>query len=281
MSGLLTLLGLIVGFILLCVAIYKIIKHHGNARILKMFRSGNVLVAGHKGRGKDLLFQYVIAARERDGERHAANITYTKKTHKRPISYYSLSNNSRKNFISGDYETETHTFVEREDYYISDAGVALPAHAHNELEKRYPTLPIVYALSRHLGDFNIHANSQEFCRVWDKLREQADYFIYQEGAKVIGRYAFIRFVTYDNLSSAMAHRQPYTVRRTPILRRANKYDLAHAHTFNAQYGTIIRDWLWYKLPREHYETRAFYRLLYKQAPPDIDKANKKRKNAKK
>lgn len=254
---------------------------HGSKDILSMFRTGNVIVAGHKGRGKDLLFQYVIAARERDGEIHAANIEYTTKTTVRPISYYGLKSNTLANFVAGDFNYEEQHFVEREDYYISDAGVHLPSQDHARLQKQYPTLPIVYALSRHLGDFNIHANAQEFGRIWDKLREQGDYFIYCEKARVLfGRIAIQRVILYDRYETAISHIQPYLVRRSLILRRASKEDLARAHEFNAKYGYVRRIRFWHVLPKQHYDTRAFYRKLYRKDPPNIDAANKKRSTIK-
>lgn len=251
---------------------------YGSRDILAMFRTGNVIVAGHKGRGKDLLFQYVISRRQKAGEIYAANIYYTKKGTIRPITYYALKNNSLQNFVSDKFEIEGQTFVEKEDYYISDAGVHLPSHEHNKLEKLYPTLPTVYALSRHLGDFNIHCNTQEWVRVWDKLREQGDYFIYCERARVIfGKIAFQRVILYDRYETALHHIQPYIVRRSLILRRASKEDLARAHEFNAKYGYVRRVRFWHIIPKDHYNTREFYKKLYKKEPPKIDKKLKKKK----
>lgn len=250
---------------------------YGSKDIIAMFRTGNVIVAGHKGRGKDLLFQYVIAAREKAGEIHAANIHYTKQTTERPISYYTLKSNGLKNFVSGKFEHEMQEFVQREDYYISDAGIHLPAHDHARLQKEYPMLPTVYALSRHLGEFNIHANAQEFCRIWDKLREQGDYFIYCEKARVIfGRLAIQRVILYDRYETAISHIQPYVVKRSFPFFRASAEDLARAHDFNAKYGYVRRIWFWHILPKDHYDTRAFYKKLYRKDPPDIDMANKHR-----
>lgn len=251
---------------------------YGSKDILAVFRTGNVIVAGHKGRGKDLLFQYVIAAREKRGEIHAANIKYTNNTKIRPITYYSLKSNTLENFVNDKFEREAQDFIEKEDYYISDAGVHLPSQDHNRLQKQYPTLPIVYALSRHLGQFSIHANAQEFCRIWDKLREQADYFIYCEKAKVLfKKIAFQRVILYDRYETALAHIQPYKVHRSLILHRASAEDLARAHSFNAQYGYVRRIRFWHILPKEHYDTRAFYKKLYRKEAPDVKKANKKRR----
>lgn len=254
---------------------------YGCKDIVKMFRTGNVIVAGHKGRGKDLLFQYVIAQREKAGERHAANIKYTKQTQIRPITYYELRNNTLENFIANKFDRETQSFVEKEDYYITDAGIHLPSQYHAKLDKQYPTLPIVYALSRQLGEFNIHTNTQEFMRIWDKLREQGDYFIYCEKCKVLfGRIALQRVVLYDRYETAISHIQPYIVRRSLILRRAHPEDLARAHEFNAKYGYVRRKRFWHVLPKEHYNTREFYKKLYHKDPPNIAEINKKRRKDK-
>lgn len=132
------------------------------SELVRVFRSGNVLTAGTKGSGKDMVFSLVIRRRSKDGEIHAANIKYQHDTTVRAIRYYSLENNSRKNFVNDKFDVETKHFTEREDYYISEAGLALPAHQNRQLEKDYPTFPIVYALSRHLWEGNIHANAQSF-----------------------------------------------------------------------------------------------------------------------
>lgn len=255
---------------------------YGNKELLRMFRAGNVIVAGHKGRGKDLLFQYVISRREKDGEVHASNIKYTDKTNIRPISYYGLHNNTFKNFISGKYELETKNFVEKEDFYISDVGNALPAQYGKTLEKLYPTFPIVYSLSRHLGDFQIHCNTQNFGRVWDKLREQGDYYIWCEKATVIGRIAFQRFVVYDRYQSAMNNIQPYKCKRRLLgLLPPKPEDYSRANEHNARYGTIRRYFMWHILPKQHYDTRAYHKILFGRPAPVIDKKksgkNKKEK----
>lgn len=253
---------------------------YGNRELLRMFRTGNVIVAGHKGRGKDLLFQYVISAREKKGEPHAANIKYTLQTKVRPPIWYELHQNTYKNFISGKFEIENKQFTEREDYYISDIGTCMPAQLGKQLEKLYPTLPIVYALSRHLADFQIHCNAQNFNRVWDKLREQGDYYIYCEKANVIGRLAMQRFIIYDRYQSALANIQPYKCRRRVLgLLPPKPEDYARANEHNARYGTIRRYFMWHILPKKpnRYNTREFHKRLYGIDPPEITKKKKKNK----
>lgn len=258
---------------------------YGNRELLRMFRAGNVIVAGHKGRGKDLLFQYVIAAREKKGEIHASNIKFTARTKERPIKFYTLHNNTFDNFIDGKYDCgEIKNFVEKEDYYISDVGTALPAQYGKQLEKKYPTFPIVYALSRHLGDFNIHCNVQNFGRVWDKLREQADYYVYCEKAHVIfHKIAIQRFIVYDRYQSALANIQPYKCTRKLFgLIPPKPEDYARANEHNARYGTIRRYTMWHILPKVHYDTRSFHKKVYGIDAPTIQKKkNRAKKNEKK
>lgn len=251
---------------------------HRNKQIIRIFRDGNVIVAGHKGHGKDLLFQYVISRREKDGEIHAANIKYTENTKIRPISFYALQYNGIKNFVSGHFEREDKRFTEKEDYYISDVGNALPSQYSYKLDKEYPTFPIVYSLSRHLGQFNFHVNTQNFERVWNKLREQADYYIWCEWAKVFfGKIAIQRVVIYNEYKSAVNHIQPYKCYRFLGIMPPSKEDRAHANTHNAQYGTIRRYTFWHILPKQHYDTRAYHKLIYGKDAPVIEKKRKKDK----
>lgn len=253
---------------------------YGDKNLLRMFRSGNVIVAGHKGRGKDLLFQYVISRREKDGEIHASNIPYTPNTKLRSIKFYELHQNNYKNFISGKFDTsENKQFIEEEDFYISDVGNALPSHFGRTLEKEYPTLPITYSLSRHLANFSIHCNAQNFLRVWDKLREQADYYIWCEKAIVLFHKIVIqRYVVYDRYQTAINNIQPYkTHRRMLGIVPPTKEDLARAHEHNARYGTIKRRTMWHILPKEHYDTRIYHKLIYGKDAPKKDKRKKRKK----
>lgn len=245
--------------------------------LLTAFRSGNVMVAGHKGTGKDLLFNYVISVRHKAGEIHAANISYNKDTTIRAPVEYCLNDTTYENFISGKYTLETKKFTEREDYYISEAGLSLPSWMHSKLEKhkRLKLLPITMALSRQLGDFSVHTNAQSFNRVWDKVREQADTFIWTERAKVfkILKLVVQRYVIYNRMESALQHIQPFEVRRGIFGK--NKEDLNRAQIHNAKYGYIERFTIVYFYPKNStYKTRDFYNKLYQKDPPSIPSKRK-------
>lgn len=288
MVGIGIAIGAVVGAVSGVCGVLGYKQREARKQLLTAFRSGNVLVAGHKGNGKDLLFSYVIKQREKDGEIHAANIRYTDKTRVRAPNEYRLYNNSIRNFVTGNFNLEGNKFTEKEDYYISEAGLAFPNWAHTQLEKdkSTSTLPITFALSRHLGQFNIHANAQEFGRIWDKLREQADWQIYCEQCGIFFKgtplaFARIRFVVYQRYESAYAHIQPYEVRRGIF--RKNKDDLIRAQEHNARYGFIKRFALFVKLNKKkefNYNTREFYTKLYQKEPPIIEKSKKQSKKAK-
>lgn len=243
--------------------------------ILTIFRSGNTLVAGHKGTGKDLLFNMVICKREKAGEIHAANIKYTDKTRVAHPKEYCIEDISYEDFITGNYPIISKHFTAKEDYYISEAGLCLPSWQHSKLEKhRYiKQLPITMALSRQLGEFNIHANAQAFNRIWDKLREQADYYIWTERCKVKFGIVVQQLIIYSRAESALQHIQPYETRRN-LLGLKNKEDLIRAVQHNARYGYIERLNIIYKYPKNSkYNTRDFYIKLYGKEPPKIQ--NKK------
>lgn len=267
---------IVVGIIIalgICAVIYlKWRAEQKRARdiVLTSFRSGNVIVAGHKGTGKDLLFNFVITERERDGEIHASNIRYTDQTHILSPQHFMLNDNTISNFVSNKFSRESKHFTEKEDYYISEAGLAFPNWARAELEKKYRSLPITFALSRHLGDFSIHANVQNYTRLWDKLREQADTYIWCEHATVRGKKVSQTFVIYNRAESAIDHIQPFECRRN-FWGAKVKEDKAYAVTFNAKYGYIERLTLKYKLADKPYDTRAFYKALYMEHPPQVNK----------
>lgn len=250
---------------------------HGNKQILRIFEDGNVIVAGHKGRGKDLLFQYVISAREKNGARHAANIRYTAQTHIRKIKDYKLHNNGYKNFIEGNFNIEDKSLPEREDFYISDVGTALPAQCGKQLEKSFPTFPLYYALVRQLTCSNIHCNVQNYNRVWDKLREQGDYYITCRRAKVLfGRLALQWVTVYERYQSALNGVQPYKCYRPLGILPPSKEDRARANEYNAKYGSIRNYFFWHILPKVHYDTRYFHKAIYGKDAPIIDKKGRKK-----
>lgn len=223
--------------------------------MLKEFDDGSVIVAGAKGKGKDLLFQYVINHRKND--EYYSNISYGHKYHNVKLKDMCVGDNTYINFIRGDIEKSEHKFIENADFFISDAGVHLPSFMDSTLYKQYPSLPIFYALSRHLYNANVHTNTQVFSKLWKALREQADFYIICN--KTIHFFGFhITFVTcYDKLSSAESGLRPIKTRI------ANKYSKAEVDKFKSMNGNITTCFVIQHTKSLNYDTRAFERICLK------------------
>ncbi|MDE6401239.1 MAG: hypothetical protein K2L54_01355, partial [Clostridiales bacterium] len=99
-------------------------------------------------------------------------------------------------------------FKEGCDAYVSDGGIYLPCHYNKELNAKYPSMPIAFALSGQLYDMNVHLNTQALNRPWDKLREQADSYIQVLRTIPHGEYLYTKIVGYDNYDDALNERNP-------------------------------------------------------------------------
>lgn len=167
--------------------------------LVNEFSRCNVIVFGKKGTGKDLLFAHVIALR---GDRHYSNIEYNADTQVIRLTDVSLGANTFEDCIQNTIEKLDPQFEEGKDIYISDGGIYLSSQYDSALNKLYPSMPIFYALSRHLYNNNIHVNVQNLGRLWLKLREQADSFIRVLGTTDRGSYLLVRAISYDNITAA-------------------------------------------------------------------------------
>lgn len=216
------------------------------------FKKCNVVVAGKKGSGKDLLFQKVINCRK---DTYYSNVNYGGKFLRITPKDISVYPNTYDSFINDSYTLLPHTFIDKKDFYISDGGVYLPSYMDSKLYKTYPSMPIFYALSRHLYSCNIHVNIQNFGRLWKALREQADFFVYVKKTIWIFGFAFSYCISYDKLESAEKGLLPLSSR---IL---NNYSKAEVDLYNANNGEIKGGWVIQHKKSIHYDTRAFEKLL--------------------
>lgn len=197
--------------ILICVAVavlviaFIVMRFWNIARITEFFEKNNVIVYGKKGKGKDILFAAIIKKRKKP---HFSNIKYNDQTDVKSINYLSVAPNTYEYFIDGNVIVIPKKIEEEKDYYLSDGGIYLPSQYDTILSKKYPSLPIFYALSRHLGNMNVHVNVQNLNRLWIKLREQADTYIRVTGnVKLLG-YILLFTTTYENYDDAVKNLKP-------------------------------------------------------------------------
>lgn len=218
------------------------------------FKNGNVIVSGKKGRGKDLLFQYVIYKRK---DFYYSNINYGGTRKIIPLSAVSCAPNTYDSFIKDNVEKTKHMFKEGKDIYISDGGSFLPSQMDSVLHKTYPSMPLYYALSRHLYNSNVHVNTQNLERVWKALREQADFYpVCKRVYKWLPGFLIIKVISYDKYDSAIKG-------LLPLNKRMNKDSKNQFDLYIAQNGDIRKFYVFVSKRKIKYNTRAFEKVLLK------------------
>lgn len=216
------------------------------------FKHCNVLVGGKKGSGKDLLFQYVINKRNKP---YYANILYGGKGKKITLKDVSCAPNDYERITNNQIVKSPHIFKEKSDIYISDIGIFLPSYMDSKLYNKFPSMPIFYALSRHLYLNNVHCNTQNIERGWKALREQADFYIIVKRTWSIPFFLITKFYTYDKYESA---RQGLTPVKTRLI---NKYSKAETDIYKATNGDIRQGFIIQRKTKVKYDTRAFEKIL--------------------
>lgn len=230
--------------------------------VVKLFKNGNVCVTGLRGTGKDILFGNVIVRRK---EPYVSNLDYTKKSNYQKLDFDKLNCgcNDYRNFITGKVKKYVFPYIEGSDVYISDGGIYLPSQYNNILNRDYPYLPTYFALSRQISKNNVHINSQNLNRVWDKIREQSDTYIncnkcfYIKGLNIV-----IQIVTiYNKMQSCIDRVEPCKVPLT-MLGTPNSRMQARIYrdNFYNQHGKVQRKLLIYKNRCSH-DTYYFGKLL--------------------
>ena len=226
-----------------------------------MFKIGNVIVFGKKRKGKDLIFNCVINSRKKNCY---SNIMFNPK-------YCTLKNildfdikNTYEDFLNYDIKKihrKELPFDDSCDFYISDGGIYLPSQYNNALNKRYSSLPILYALSSQVFDFNIHVNTQSLNRVWDKLREQADYYVKALSTLKLGPFFITKFRVYDKYSAALDDLRPY-----PHSLFTKSESKANRELYECKNGVIVEKFIIQRKRAIKYDTHAFRKILIYDEP---------------
>lgn len=227
----------------------------GLSKIIRLFNSGNVMVFGVKGSGKDMLFGNVICRR---GLPYVSNLDYGGDRYALDLSALRLGSDY-KAFLDGCPRPYIYPYPEKADIYISDAGVYFPCQYNSSLNKAFADVPQFLALCRQLGDCAVHTNSQGFNRPWDKIREQCDIFVLCRSCRVLfGRFVVQRVTVYDDVDAAAKKVRPFMLRAGLFDRKRVK---VAKQQFEASYGKVRSYWLFYR-NRSSYNTRFFRDLLW-------------------
>lgn len=227
-------------------------------KIIKLFNSGNVCVCGLRGRGKDMLFGNVIARR---GLPYVSNTNYGYKYIPFHAFNYDCGGNTYDRFIGGELLYYKYPHEDGTDIYIGDAGIYFPSQYCGDLNKKYGFFSTFMAISRHLGECNVHFNVQNLNRVWDKIREQSDIYIMCNWCKVFFGKVVVQQVTiYEKYESAVNRVPPYKSPRVNF-NADRRFTLAlDKQKYRIQHGDIKRRLLLY-WNKSSYNTRIFKAML--------------------
>lgn len=226
-------------------------------KIIKMFETGNVSVCGLRGAGKDMLFANVIMRRKLP---YISNTNYGGQYIAFHPSVFNC-NNTYKNFLSGKVNHFKYPYEDGIDVYLADGGVYMPSQYQGELCKEYGHIPVFMALSRHLGDCNVHYNVQNLNRMWDKIREQSDLYIRCISCRVLfGKIVFQKVICYEKYESAVNRVPPFRLRR-PLL-NPNRLQLWEIQKSNYEISHgVVKPRILLYINRSSYNTRIFKEML--------------------
>ena len=228
------------------------------ARLLKSVRKKGLstIVFGNKGKGKSLLFSY-MAQHEKEG--YLSNVRFDDRAIPVEVKEISVSPNDWEKALEGDFVTiPKNDQWEGKPVYLDDCAVYLPNFADNVLKKSYGSLPLAYAVWRHLYDAPIHLNCQTLGRTWKLLREQADVYIKCRGVLKLPFFCVVKFTYYDNYQSAEQSLLPMASR---WLNSVNK---GHKDQFTATHGTIKNAFVLVRKKKIEYDTRYFRQRFFPQ-----------------
>lgn len=232
-------------------------------KIVRDFENHSVAVTGMKGCGKDVLLGNVIARR---GLPYVSNLNYGGRYHSLNLSDLDLGGNSHLDFINDTLTPYVHKYPLGADIYISDVGVYLPSQYCNELNKKFPYLPIYIALSRQISRNAVHFNVQNLNRCWDKFREMASIFYRCVWCKVLfGKIVIMRVVRYDKAESCQARVKPCRIRKPLICggERRTHIEMYKDNFYNT-YGDVRSHLLvfWNRSKHDTYEFEKKLKVVY-------------------
>lgn len=230
-------------------------------KIVDLFKSGNVCVTGLRGSGKDVLTGNVVARRRKP---YVSNLDYTAGKGYQALDFekLNLGGNTYLDLLAGNVKYYKWPYEPGSDVYISDAGVYLPSQYCNELNKKFPHLPMYFALSRQVSHNNFHVNVQHLGRCWDKIREQSDIYIRCRHCKVLFGKIVIQTITlYDKYQSALDRVKPCRI-SVPLLASKEVKQNAELYRdkFYNTYGSIRNRLLIYWNKSSH-DTYYFEKLF--------------------
>lgn len=263
----------VLGIVALLFIIVTAIRCIIGRRLLKDYKKDSLIIFGKRGHGKSLLFSEMT--RMDDKESGSLSNTDFKRKNQEIINIkdISVAPNTWDNVLKGEFITiGKKESWEGKSVYIDDAGIYLPNFADSMLKKNYDSMPLAFAVWRHLYNAPMHINSQACDRVWKLLREQADGFIEARYTRRFLWFAFIHCTYYKKASSAEQSLLPM---KKSIF---NKYNAAELNHYNAVNGEIKDFIIFAPTWRNRYDSRWFHAKFFGIVAPKSERRRGRKKS---
>ena len=236
-----------------------------NAKYLKVISQDSLIVFGKKGKGKTLLFSYMARqASKKGGYASTFDLCQPNQT-LISMDEVNVSPNTWENVLNGNVQKVAKKDLEGKPIFLDDAGIYLPNFADNLLKRKYASMPIAFAVWRHLYNAPIHINSQDVQRCWKVIREQADGFLKARRVIRLGPIFILNCTYFTNIESAMADLCP--IRKRLLGRKES------AEVFTAEHGEI-KDFALIGLCHHHrYNSRYLADVFF-----EVDKSTERADN---
>jgi hypothetical protein len=253
--------------------LFLLISKFKNNQLLKQAQ-GNGIIYGARGKGKGLLLNYII---RNDITKPFCNVEYNGAELLTNISEYF---NSIAPLTIDDFILDTITPIEKNikfegrNVYIDDVNVYLPNWNDSQLKKKYPSLPPLLAINRHLYNAHCIITTQDRERPYKILKElQSDFSI--KAVKTIG-FSFIwnciPFLRCFVITKYIYHELPKSADVLPFQGKALVNESikdgyltsgqATKSVFNSTHGIIKCGKVTQLKKNINYDTRYFHKLVF-------------------
>lgn len=239
------------------VLLFVIIKLLLNEKKFHDYLKDSLIVFGKKGHGKSLLFSKIALYSSKKFDGYLSNIPFNFSGEKliNISEGLSVMPNTPTRLLEGKTSHIQKKDFENKPVLLDDCAIYLPNYLDNVLKKVYPSLPVSYALWRHLYNAPIYLNSQSVKRTYVLIREQSDGFLKARRCFRVGPFMFIKCTYYSNIDSAEQD-------LAPMPKKFLAADKNTYYEYLSLHGEIKDFTLVAFLPKHTYDSRFYHRVFF-------------------
>lgn len=266
-------IGLIIALLLSVAVLIFAVRIWLSYRFLWKVQQDSLIVFGKKGHGKTLLFSVMARQWAKRSKSHHY-LSNTDFKHQGglicPASVVNVDPNTWEDVLNDDVKTILDFGSEDMAIYLDDAGVYLPNFADSLLKKKYASMPIAFAVWRHLYNAPIHINSQDVGRCWKMVREQADGFLKARRVIRLGPVFRLSLTYFEKVNAAEKDLAPL---RKRLFRGKVENDL-----YQAENGQIKDFAIWGVCCHHKYDSRYFRAVFFNPSPSVVNESEESEKS---